>query len=262
MLKFLVLFTFLIKISFAVERDSYEDLKSTISYFVKGSYLQFQESNNLYYAAAGVPLTWYAFENDKQMSNSQRRRPLRKHYDLTGDLGIVFNFPLVPLATYYIGKKSENTKLSQFAMEYAATLYLTLLETGLISYIPGHERPNTEGQSSWETNFRGKNSFPSGHIVPYSTLFFKTLQFYGPYYASVPLVLTYWSSLQRIREGRHYVSDVIGSFFLSAFASEGVRKAAGFKDNHPFYKWLFEHDFELGISRNADAIGPLVRFNF
>lgn len=262
MRKLLSLLLLTSSLSFASGPSSYDDLKSTLNYMIKGSYLQFSESNNLYYAAAGVPLTWYAFQEDKRMSDLQRSKKLRKIYDITGDLGIVFNFPLIPIGAYYMGKKTGDDKLSRFAMEYAATLYLTLLETGIISYIPGHERPNKEGQSKWETSFRGKNSFPSGHIVPYSALFFKTLQFYGPYYAAAPLVLTYWASLQRMREGRHYVSDILGSFFLTAFASEGVRKASGFKDNHPFYKWLFEHDFDLGVARQGDAIGPRFTFSF
>lgn len=250
--------------AFSKEADSksFLDLKRTINYFVRGSYLQFQEKNNLYYAAAGVPLTWYAFEEDQRMSDLQRSKPLRKPYDIVGDLGIVFNFPLVPLAFYAYGRNNNNTHVQQFAMEYMAAMYLTLLETGIISYIPGHERPNKEGQSKWETSFRGKNSFPSGHIVPYATLFFKTLQFYGPYWSLPPLILTYWSSLQRAREGRHFVSDLIGSFFLSAFASEGVRRAAGYKDNHPFYQWLFEHEVEIGLSYHNGAYGPRLIYRF
>lgn len=250
-------------LSFNTSANEYkQDLKETFEYFYKGSYQQFKEVNNFYYAIPALGTTYYAFEHDKRLSNNQRSKKLRKVYDITGDLGVVFNFPVVPLGIYYAGKKYNNNKSVEFAKEYAAALYLTLLETGLISYIPGHERPNKEGQSKWETSFRGDNSFPSGHIVPYSVLFFKTLQYYGPYWSIIPGTLTYFASLQRVREGRHYVSDVVGAFWLSAFASEGVRAIAKHKKNHPFYKMIFERQLELSYIQYKGVIGPAFTYRF
>lgn len=239
-----------------------EDFKETVSYLYKASYTQFTLKNNLYYAGAGVATTYYAFEQDQRLSDWQRSKELRRAYDLTGDLGVLFSFPLVQLGTYYVGKKSNDNHMVQFAKEYMATMYLTLAETGIISYLPGHERPNKEGQTKWETAFRGENSFPSGHIVPYSTLFFKTLQFYGPYWAVIPGALTYFSSMQRVREGRHYVSDIVGSFWLSAMASEGVRAVAGYNKNHPFYKMIFERKVEVSAIYYQGVYGPALVYNY
>lgn len=247
-------------------QNSYEsewsDLTETFEYFYKGAYTQFTLKNNLYYTIPAVGTTYYSFEEDKRLSDNQRAKKLRKVYNVTGDVGIALNFPILPIGIYYLGQKNKDNHLIQFAKEYMATMYLTLAETGMISYIPGHERPNKVGQSMWETAFRGENSFPSGHIVPYSALFFKTLQFYGPYWAVIPGVLTYFSAMQRVREGRHYVSDVVGAFWLTAFAAEGVRAVASYKKNHPFYKMIFEREVQLTTIRYQHAYGPAIVYNY
>ncbi len=244
-----------------IKNSDYKALKETVSFFLGGAIEQFKTKNNLYYLSVGLPSTYWAFEEDQRLSDHQRSKKLRKVYDLTGDLGILFNTPLVPVSVYFLGQKNSNSHLVQFSKEYMAAMYLTLVETGIISYIPGHERPNKEGQSVWETAFRGDNSFPSGHIVPYSVLFFKTLQFYGPYWSVIPATLTYFSIMQRVREGRHYVSDVIGAFWLSAFASEGVRQYAKYKKNHPFYRMIFQRDLQVSYIRYKGVIGPKISFN-
>lgn len=246
---------------FAVDSSDKVALIETFHLFKDGAVLQFKEKNNLYYLGAAIPTTYYAFEHDERLSQNQRSKELRKIYDLTGDLGVVFNFPIVSISLYYIGKNKDE-KMVTFAKEYMAAMYLTLIETGLISYIPSHERPNKVDQSFWETSFRGKNSFPSGHIVPYSVLFFKTMQFYGPAPAIIPGVLTYFASMQRIREGRHYVSDIIGAFWLSAFASEGVRKASNYSGNDSFYKKYFETNAQLSIIEKDGVIGPAIVINY
>lgn len=242
-------------------RASAEDTQALLDtiYLIKdGALAQFKEVNNLYYLAPATATTVYAFENDKRLSDNQRAKKLRKIYDVTGDLGVAFNFPIIPISLYYLGKKNTDDKLINFSKEYMAAMYLTLVETGLISYVPSHERPNKENQSFWETSFRGKNSFPSGHIVPYSVLFFKTMQFYGPAWSVIPGVLTYFASMQRVREGRHYVSDVVGAFWLSAFASEGVRSASGYKDNSSFYRKYFEAEASLSFIQKDGVIGPAI----
>ncbi len=246
--------------TFDSQRD-WSALKETAEFFLHGSVEQFRTRSNLYYMGAALPSTYWAFEEDKRLSDLQRSKKLRKVYDITGDLGILFNSPLVPVSLYYLGQKNSDNHLIQFSKEYMAAMYLTLIETGIISYIPGHERPNKEGQSVWETAFRGENSFPSGHIVPYSVLFFKTFQFYGPYWSIIPATLTYFSILQRVREGRHYVSDVLGAFWLSAFASEGVRQYAKYKKNHPVYQFIFERNVQVSYIRYKNAIGPKITFH-
>ncbi len=234
----------------------------SLGYFARGAALQFTQVNNIGYALAATPALWFSFEEDERLIANARTKKLPKYIDLTGDLGVAFNFPLIPIGFYTYSRMTGQTRYAQFAMEYFATLYLTLAESGVMSFIPVHERPNQEGLSSWETSFRGNSSFPSGHIVPYSTLFFKTFQFFGPWWSIPPLVLTVWSSQQRVREGRHYVSDVVGAFFLTAFASEGVRAAAGYDQNHPLYKKWMERKIEVGITEYRGAIGPRFSYNF
>lgn len=238
------------------------DLLKTTQLILQGSIEQFKTENNLYYAGAAVPSIWYSFNEDKKVFSNAVKRDRPSYMDLAGDLGVILSFPIIPILAYSIGNHQNNRKVVNFSMEYAASLYLSLIETGLLSHIPIHERPNSENLNFWEKTFRGKSSFTSGHIVPFATLFFKTLQFYGPYYALAPLVLTTVASLQRIRQGRHYLSDIVGGFFLSAFASEGVRAAANNKNNHIVYKILFKHQAQIGFIRYKNTYGPRLSFNF
>lgn len=262
-MKYLLGLLFLISNVFAYEsQGEKEDLLYTVKLMGRGGLAQFKEENNLYYAAAATPSLWYAFNEDKRHARHFQRKKLHKHEEIVSDVGIALNFPILPISLYYISKGSGNNKLLNFSIEYFSTLYLTLIETGLLSYIPVHERPSNVNVSFWETKFRGDSSFPSGHIIPYTTLFFKTLQYYGPIYAIIPGVLSYWSSFQRMQEGRHYLSDIIGGIFLTAFASEGVRAAHTYDKNDPFYKLIFEHDLKVSLISDTDRYGLRVSFNY
>lgn len=238
------------------------DAIKSFSYLIKASYVQFTQPANLVYAGMAAPALWYSFEHDKRLTALASTKKIPKYVQLVGDFGVVFNFPVVPLATYCYGRYRESSKVTQFAMEYFATLYLSLAESGLFSFIPIHERPSTQNISFWEEAFRGDSSFPSGHVVPYASLFFKTFQFYGPYWAMIPAALFYFSALERVRNRKHYVSDVVGAFFLTAAASEGVRAVAGYDNNHPVYKWIFERQARVGLLKYRNAIGPMIAWRF
>lgn len=244
------------------ERVFKNDFKTAVGYLLKGSYTQFMTTSNLYYAGVAVPTLWYAFENDKEIVARAAKKDIPKHMEITGDLGVICNFPIIPLGAYYWGRRKKDNRLIQFSMELAASLYLALAETAILSWIPVHDRPNKDAVTFWETAFRQDSSFPSGHVVPFATLFLKTFQFYGPYYAIVPAAMFYLSATQRVRDEKHYLSDVLGGFFLAAWASEGVRAVAKYKDNHPVYKWLFEHDARVGIIHHRDKIGPRLTWNY
>jgi membrane-associated phospholipid phosphatase len=250
------------KVSPLTKEVVWSDTKEAFSLLFRGSYLQFTEVNNLYHAAWGVPLNIYAFENDDRIKERYGGTEIANIVNNVGDLGVVFNFPLLHAGFYYYGKKTGNNHHVQFAKEYFASMYLALSESGLLSYIDVHNRPKTGELSFWETEFRGDSSWPSGHVIPYMTLFFKTLQFYGPAWSTVPLALTILSSMQRIQDEKHWFSDITGSFLLSAWASEGVRKAAGYSKNDPFYKWVFEHQAQIGFLRHKGSYGPRVSWNF
>jgi len=239
------------------------DMYEALVWMLKGSYLQFTQKSNLGYAAVAAASLSYSFDHDKRVSGLYQSKSIPKHIDLTGDIGIGLNAPIIPLGSYIIGAMRGDSKLMNFAKEYAAAFYLTVAEVELFSWIHIHDRPNTHDISFWETEFRGPSSFPSGHIIPYTVLFFKTLQFYGPLWSVIPGILSYWSSYQRMQEGRHWFSDIVGGFFLSAFASEGVRAAANRNENyHPIYRWIFTHQFRV-IPWNRGKMGGLsIAWNF
>lgn len=242
--------------------DLWQDTKHTIKLFGKGAYQQFTQKNNLYYMGAAVPSLYWAFEEDDRVKDLMLSKEMKKPVEIFGTLGVVFNFPFIPAAAWYYAKKTNDNHCRQFAMEYMATLYLALGESGLLSFIQVHERPVNSNIGFWEEAFRGDSSWPSGHVIPYMALTFKTYQFFGPYWATIPLGLSYVASIQRMQDGKHWLSDIVGSFFLSAFASEGVRAANGYKQNYPVYKWMFEHDFQVGVLRYRGSWGPRISFTF
>lgn len=263
MKNFLILFSLFVSLlPLKAETTFKEDLYESVNLLIRGSYTQFTTSSNLYYAAAAVPSVWYSFEHDDRIKSRYGGTEIKNIVDHIGDLGVVTNFPVIHGVFYYVGKKNQNNHHVQFAKEYAAAMYLALAETGIMSYFYVHSRPVVGDESFWETEFRGKSSWPSGHVVPYMTLFFKTLQFYGPAWSSLPLVLSVAASMQRIQDQKHWLSDVTTSFFLSAWASEGVRKAAGYKKNHPFYKFALEHNLQFGVFRKFNTLAPMVALNF
>lgn len=239
-------------------QTSLDGFKSSLTYFYQGSYLQFTEKNNLYYAAAALPSLWYSFEEDKRITTNARTKKIPKYMQISSDLAPLMSFPIIPIAFFSYGVKKDDDRAVQFAKESFATMYLALLESAALSTINIHERPDDKKLSQWETNFRGSSSFPSGHVIPYATFALKTFQFYGPYYAIIPSALFIATSVQRVRDGKHYLSDVVGGFFLTAFASEGVRKAADYKGNNVVYRTLFEHNFRVGYTAYEGAIGPRV----
>lgn len=241
----------------------WDALKESFGLLFTGAYKQFTQVNNLGYAAVATPSLIIAFDEDDRLANHYRGKDINNTVDLVGDLGVVLSQPLFPVALYFAGDHWGNSHLVQFSKEFFAASYLALAESGLMSFIDVHERPSTSELSFWEKSFRGDSSFPSGHVIPYQVLFFKTLQFYGPAWSVIPLGLSVVASMQRVQDRKHYVSDVVASFFLSAFASEGVRAAAGYDKNDPFYKRFFERsDVSVGILRYKNAIGPKLSLTY
>lgn len=262
-----LVFTFLIFVSFTFKAHAQDDQRSywddgikAFTLMGEGGVEQFKAKSNLYALPIAGSTLWYSFHEDKRITDHERSKKIKKHIQLAGDFAVVFNFPVLPVTTYFIGRKSQDEKLVQFSIEYFSALYLSLLESAALSLIPVHERPEQHKLSPWETNFRGKSSFPSGHVIPYSALMFKSFQFYGPYAAIVPAVLTYMASKQRVQDGKHYFSDVVGGIWLSYFASEGVRRANGYQHNSIIYKEYFEGEFEAGVLYHRGVIGPKITY--
>jgi hypothetical protein len=240
----------------------WDGLKKSFSYLFQGSYMQFEEKNNLYYAAAAAPALWYSFDQDKRISDNARAKSIPKLMQLSSDLAPLMGTPLISFLAFTYGTKTDNPKMVQFAEEYFGAMYLAFIESAALSTIQIHRRPSDKNLSTLETKLRGNSSFPSGHVIPYATLALKTFQFYGPYAAVAPTALFVLTSMQRVRDGKHYLSDIVGGFFLSAWASEGVRKAGNFADNHPAYKFIFERNLAFGIIEHEGTIGPRLSFDF
>lgn len=246
----------------AEENPYWKGAKDSVDLFLKGSYTQFTTKSNIYYLGVGGLSNWYAFENDDRVSRSYQKKDLPSYVDLIGNSGILMSFPVVHIGSFWWGQRTQNDKLQRFAKEYLASMYLALVESSILSRVSIHRRPSEDGVSFWETKFRGDSSYPSGHVIPFMTLFFKTFQFYGPYWSTLPLALTYFASYQRMQDRKHWFSDIVGAFFLSAMASEGVRKAAKYDGNHPFYKWIFERDITVGVTEYHGSFGPMITFSF
>lgn len=236
----------------------WEGLKSSLTYFYQGAGFQFTAQNNLYYAGAAVPIMWFSFEEDKRVTNHEMTKKIPKYMQLTSDLAPALSFPVIPLAFFSYGIKKDDSKAVEFAKETFATMYLALLESAALSLVDVHERPKKDKLSKWETNFRGDSSFPSGHVIPYAALAIKTWQFYGPYYAIFPATLFAVTSVQRVRDGKHYLSDITGAFFLTAFAAEGVREAG--KSSADIASAPNEESYSLGYVSHRGVVGPQIIF--
>jgi membrane-associated phospholipid phosphatase len=240
-----------------------EDFLDTLEWTYKGSYKQFQQTQNLIFAGVAVLSTLYFIKNDERISKkSVKKNKNEKVFRLISDSSILFNTPIVPIIFYGIGVSNEDSHMVRFSKEYFSALTLSLLETAVISAIPVHQRPDQKELSFWETAFRGQSSFPSGHVVGYSILGLKTLQFYGPYYAIAPFAFAAATGFERVHSEKHFISDIVASGFISLLASEGVRYASGYNKNHPIYEWIFNHDFAIDYIRKDKTPGLLASFSF
>jgi membrane-associated phospholipid phosphatase len=227
------------------------DLVTSLKWIVQGSYKQF-DKNNLYTFGVAVPATWYAFNQDDYVFNSIQGKTVPNGIEWVSDASVFFATPVLQIGLYYIGRGNKDQRMMQFAMESFSATYLAFIETFLLSYVDVHARPNSEQLDEME-QLRGDSSFTSGHMIAYTVLFGKTLQFYGPYWSLIPLTAAVMTGYERVVAQKHYLSDVVGGFFLTLFANEGVRVAGQYKDTNPAFKFIFEHDVKVGYSRKGDG---------
>lgn len=225
-----------------------DDFFTSLDYMVKGSYMQFQGTSNWIILGATFAFMIPYWNSDKRISKEISGRPDHGYEKVISNVGIVANFPIIPAFTYWVGRTNHDEKMIKYSQEYFAALNIALIEASLISFVPLHPRPTEkENLTFWEKNFRYESSFPSGHTVGWSVMAFKTFQYYGPLPALAPAGLAYIASMERVKTDKHYVTDVIGSSVLALLASEGTRLAGKNKDNHPAYKWIFEHEVKVGF---------------
>jgi undecaprenyl-diphosphatase len=237
-----------------------QDLVTSLKWLVQGSYKQFNK-NNLYTLGVAVPVTWYSFKQDDYVEASVQGKTPSDAIEWVSDASVFFATPVLQVGLYYIGRGNEDQKMMQYAMEMFSTTYLAFAETFILSFIDVHHRPNSEYLDDLES-IRGPSSFTSGHIIAYTTLFSKTLQYYGPWWSLLPLSAAVITGYERVVSQKHYLSDVVGGFFLTLFASEGVRVASQRKDNNPVFKFIFEHDVKLSYHSKGDSFVYRLSWSF
>jgi len=236
--------------------DAKDDFLQSMKWAYQGSYLQFSSTQNLVFAAMAVGASAYFIYNDDRISEKAvRKHKNEKFFRFVSDSSIFFNTPVLPITFYYWGRSKQDAKMVRFSQEHLAALTLALAESAVISIVPVHQRPDKKDLSFVETAFRGQSSFPSGHVIGYMVFGFKSLQFYGPQYALVPMALATATAFERVHSEKHYASDVIASGFIALLASEGVRYASNYDQNHPIYNWIFNHEFTLNYIRQNKAPG-------
>ncbi len=239
--------------------DSYTDLKTSLGYMIKGSYLQFATAQNLMlWTLSSVGIGYLLYRGDKDKKLSQKIVDKNKNESINkviSDVALFFNFPIIPIGFYYLGRGNRDDKMVRFSQEYFAALSMTLIETNLISVIPIHKRPSPDDLTFWDKYFRYESSFPSGHVIGFYTLGFKAFQFYGPLWAAPALALGVAASIERVHSKKHYTSDVIASAVFSFFASEGVRMASNYSGNNQIYKWMIAHEFDVGYRSLPEGRG-------
>lgn len=245
------------------ERTLWGDFKTSLIFAGKGSYLQFKGTQNQILWGISALTVAYYFKNDKEIAEKAKRpRENEKLITLVSDIGIGFNTPIISALFYSWGRKNNDEKMIRFSQELFATSALSLIETAIISAFPVHQRPNTSNLSFIEKSVRGTSSFPSGHVIGFAALTFKSFQFYGWPSAIIPGVLTFISAFERIHTEKHYISDVIASTFITLLASEGVRAASNYSGNNSLYKKLLMHEFKMGYIRKDKAPGLVVSFKY
>ncbi len=209
-----------------------KDLRETFKLIGKASYLQFTEIESAYTLGVGAVALSHGFDYDEHYRRVIARQDPGGWIDSFNTVGTLTTFPFVPGYLYYLSYKRQDPKLYQFTKELTALTYLTLAESFISSLIHVHDRPRTDNLNKWETNFRGDSSFVSGHILPLTSLAYKTWQFYGPLYAAAPTILTLIQSYQRLHDEKHWMSDIIGSYLFVVMGDIGVRKASRKKSNN------------------------------
>ncbi|RLA65437.1 MAG: hypothetical protein DRQ88_03185 [Epsilonproteobacteria bacterium] len=266
LLTFLLIFSVLQTPAYANEdefpQDAFwKDFLTSVVWMGEGFIKQFNITNAIQ-AGVAAPLTWWAFERDEAVLNKNTGDDVSGFVSFVSDSSVVASFAVVQIGMYTWGRSTDDGKMVRFAMESFSTMYLSMIETSILSYaIDVHERP-TAGTNAFENNFRGNSSFPSGHIIPYSALFLKTFQFYGPWWSLIPGALMVITGYERVASGKHYLSDVVGGFFVTLFASEGVRVAGKYQDNHPAFKWIYENDLKVGYQKKKNTHYARVSWSF
>lgn len=233
--------------------DAWSDFKTALRYMWEGSYTQFTLKQNAIWLGVSAPFLYYSFDQDDHVASRYKNHQKDDYDRLLEAISIASAFPLFHVGSYLVGKKRGDDKLVSFSIELFSTTYLVMIESGLLSHIQIHRRPDESNINFWEKRFRGDSSFPSGHIVPMMALTIKSLQYYGPMASLAPAVLTFLLAQERLRNRKHHLSDVVGAVFLTIFASEGVRVASQKNYQSSWHEWLFGKKGQLNFHYSYDV---------
>lgn len=260
-MKVLCLFFILFSSLLNAQEGEYPSLKEdtfTMGRMIrKASYIQFTGPQSWAIMGVGLGTVLLVYNNDKKLLRQWDGNGPSSTVKIFGDYGALFlNLPFFAMGLNQLAKHKNNPKLYHFSLEYAATAYLTLPETYIISAIPIHKRPSTQNQNFVERYFRLKSSFPSGHMAAVSSLFFKTLQYYGPLVATPALAMAVMTATHRMQTHRHWPSDVIGTFFLGWLASEGTRMVHHQPQHYDrLYRFIYRHQLTVSPTWTEEMKG-------
>ena len=203
--------------------------KDSIGLAAEGFWRQFTYKSTLATLTSGAGATWLADHYDDKWLGALRGNDFltSSFISALGDeTSIALGFS--PLVTYLLSRWLEDEKLCHFSVETFGAMLLTWVETIGLSQIDYNVRPRDEGEdpatSFFDTAFRGKSSWPSGHLVAPFTLTFKVWDYYGWKAAILPAGLTVISAGNRIADGSHYPSDIVAAGFLAFSAHLATKK--------------------------------------
>lgn len=213
------------------------DVGETFGIAWHASYNQLLHVDTLATLSVGAAATWVVEHNDEAWLAS-----LQKHdfltsgaFDAIGDQAALA-LAAAPVVTWLVAHWIEDEKLHRYSIETMSAIVLAYAETLFITQvIPTHGRPRDEGtdpaSSFFDTAFRGKYSFPSGHLIGPLVVTLKTWDYYGWKAALVPAGVTGISAFNRIADGSHYPSDIAAAAVLCLSAHLATRRETRERDD-------------------------------
>jgi hypothetical protein len=212
------------------------DIGETLSIAWDASYSQLLHSDTLLTLAVGTAATWITDDNDDAwLADLEETEFLTNGlFDSIGDQAALA-LAAAPVVTWLISNWTQDEKLHRYSIETMSAIVLTYAEVEIITnVIPTHERPRNENgdpaSNFFDTAFRGKYSFPSGHLIGPFIVTLKTYDYYGWKAAILPAAVTGVSSFNRIADGSHYPSDVVAAAVLSLSAHLSTRRETSERD--------------------------------
>ncbi len=226
------------------------DFRESLSIATEASYTQLIDPAARNSLLIGGALTFATDRHDRQLFDSLDQNSAFEEgstLDFIGDEIALFA-TFTPIVTHYFARKLNDEKLRRFSIETFSAMTLVYTETLILSQFGFHQRPRVqagdEPSGFFDTGIRGQSSFPSGHVLAPTILTLKTFDAYGWKPALIPAALTTATTLQRISNGSHFPSDLVGSFALGIAAHLATKRV--YQDRHP-------DELRLGLASTGDG---------